>query len=569
MANLIQIKRSLTSAIPGSLANGELAFTAAGNVLYIGSPNGSVVAIGGERTPGTLTANQALVANSTGSINEIRTANAVIVKLYANGGFGGVGQVLTADASGNVFWNTQAPSVVGSNTQLMFNDEGTLGASASLTFDKTTSTLTVSNNFSVPFITGSNGSRNITTNYNSVSGAVGVATDLTVGASGSGGNVVASSILATGTVNASAVQVGSNFVANTTRVVVGTSVGLQANGSIGSAGDVLLSNGSTVYWGTRVASISTGDGLAGGLITSTGTVSVLANNGIVSNTSGLFVNPGTGVTVNSTGVHIGQDVATTSDVTFRALTATGNVALGDSSSDTVSLNGVVNTGIIPQADLTFNIGSAAERWANVYAGSIRSNTGFFDGSVQVSGNLSVLGTTFTVNSNNLIVDDSMIQLAANNTTSDLLDIGFYGNYNGDGGIHEHTGLFRDASDDTYKLFKGLQDAPTNVVNTAGVGYTLATLQAYLSSGGLTTSSSAVNLTANSTVAVSIVANTLSLSTALAGTSGGTGRSTTTSQALLVGNTSNGYNELTLGTDGYVLQSNGTAVIYATLDGGTF
>lgn len=569
MANLIQIKRSLTSAIPGSLANGELAFTAAGNVLYIGSPNGSIVAIGGERTPGILTANQALVANSTGSINEIRTANAVIVKLYANGGFGSTGQVLTTDASGNVFWNTQAPSVVGSNTQLQFNDEGALGASASLTFDKTTSTLTVSNNISTQYINGPNGSRNITTNYNSISGAIGVATDLTVGASGSGGNVVASSVLATGTVNASAVQVGSNFVANTTRVVVGTSVGLQANGSIGSAGDVLLSNGSTVYWGTRIASISTGDGLAGGLITSTGTVSVLANNGIVSNTSGLFVNPGTGVTVNSTGVHIGQDVATTSDVTFRALTATGNVALGDSSSDTVSLNGVVNTGIIPQADLTFNIGSAAERWANVYVGSVRSNSGFFDSSVQIGGNLSVLGTTFTVNSNNLIVDDSMIQLAANNTTSDLLDIGFYGNYNGDGGVHEHTGLFRDATDDTYKLFKGLQDAPTNVVNTAGVGYTLATLQAYLSSGGLTTSSSAVNLTANSTVSVSIVANTLSLSTALAGTSGGTGRSTTTSQALLVGNTSNGYNELTLGTDGYVLQSNGTAVIYATLDGGTF
>jgi len=59
MPNLIQIKRSLTAASPGSLANGD--------VLYIGS-NATLVAIAGKRTPGTLTANQALVANSTGGL---------------------------------------------------------------------------------------------------------------------------------------------------------------------------------------------------------------------------------------------------------------------------------------------------------------------------------------------------------------------------------------------------------------------------------------------------------------------------------------------------------------------
>ena len=62
---------------------------------------------------------------------------------------------------------------------------------------------------------------------------------------------------------------------------------------------------------------------------------------------------------------------------------------------------------------------------------------------------------------------------------------------------------------------------------------------------------------------------MSLSTPLSGTNGGTGKSTMTSQAILVGNTTNGYNELTLGTSGYVLQSNGTALVYDVLDGGTF
>jgi hypothetical protein len=568
MSNLIQIKRSLTSAIPGSLANGELAYTAAGDIFYVGSPNGSVVAIGGARTPGILTANQALVANATGFLNEIRVANAALNKIYANGAFGSIGQVLTSDASGNVYWNTQLPSVVGTNTQIQFNDSGSLGADSGLTFDKNTDTLTVSNAVSTAYITATNGSRNITTNYNSVSGAVGVATDLTVGASGVGGNVVANNIL-TSTVNATSFQVGSNFVANTTRLVIGSSVGVSANGSVGNDGDSLISNGSSVYWATRVSSVSTGDGLSGGLISTTGTIAVQANDGIIANGAGLFVRAGTGVTVNATGVHIGQAVGTTNDVTFRALSTTGNVALGDSSSDTVSLNGVVNTAIIPQVDLVYNIGSAAERWANVFTGVLYSNTGIFAGNVRVDGDLSVLGTTFTVSSNNLIVGDSMIQLAANNTTSDLLDIGFHGNYNNDGGIHEHTGLFRDATDGIYKLFFGVQDTPTNTVNTAGVGYSIATLQAYLNSGALTTNATSVGIAANSTVSVSITANTLTLSTALAGTSGGTGRSTTTSQSLLVGNTTNGYDTLALGTSGHVLQSNGTAIIYATLDGGSF
>ena len=68
MANLIQIKRSLNTASPTSLANGEFAYTANGDVLFIGS-NSAVLAIAGARNPGTLTANQALVANSTSGLS--------------------------------------------------------------------------------------------------------------------------------------------------------------------------------------------------------------------------------------------------------------------------------------------------------------------------------------------------------------------------------------------------------------------------------------------------------------------------------------------------------------------
>ena len=545
MSNIIQIKRSTSSASPGSLANGELAFTSLVDVLYIGSPNGSVVAIGGARTPGILTANQALVANSSGSINEIRTANLVPTKIYANGAFGTTGQTLTSNSSGGVYWVTPDPSVAGSDTQIQFNDGGSLAGDSGLTYNKTTDTLLVANTVNALAFT---------------IGSWFVANQ--------------SGVFSSGVVNADIVSVGTSFKANTTQVTIGTSTKLSANGSVGTAGQVLASNGTSVYWadagGTgTVTSVDSGSGLTGGPITGTGTLSVLANSGIIANTSGLFVRAGTGVTVNSTGVHIGQDVGTTAAVSFGSISVSGNAALGDSSSDVVSLNGTVNTSIMPTANTTYNIGNNTMRWAEIHAANVHSNTGYFDGSVQISGNLSVLGTTFTVSSNNLIVDDSMIQLAANNTTSDLLDIGFFGSYNPDGGSHEHAGLFRDATDDTFKLFKGLQESPTNTVNTGGTGYTMATLQSYLISGALTTNSTNLSITANSTVSVALVANTLSLTTALPGTSGGTGKATMTNNAILVGNSTNGFNELALGTSGYVLQSNGTALVYDVLDGGTF
>ena len=71
--------------------------------------------------------------------------------------------------------------------------------------------------------------------------------------------------------------------------------GLIANNSVGNTGQILFSNGSSIYWNNvsavgTVTSVSSGNGLTGGPITSTGTLYVLANTGIVSNTSGLSVN---------------------------------------------------------------------------------------------------------------------------------------------------------------------------------------------------------------------------------------------------------------------------------------
>lgn len=706
MANKIQIKRSTANAIVSGLANGELAFTQASNTLHIGLPDGSgVLRIGGAQYPGTLTNSHALVANSTGGVNKVITGNLVVDKVYANGAFGTSGQLLASDNTGNTYWvnpSTLTTSAAGNNTQVQFNNGNLFAASAGFTFNSISNNVSVGNTISslvstanTVTVTGTTVSSNTTTGALIVAGGAGIAgrinaADLAAGNDSvystlTGTTLTTANVHASETVNASVLSVGTNFIANTSRVTVGSGVGFSANGSLGSANQVLRSNGSSIYWADDVGDISgitAGNGLSGGGTSGDITVNVLANNGVlantsgvwavaangisvdssginvvggnglvanstgvhigqgngisvsadairvqqangiavnaggvyvdaaaglvanatglhvgagngisvsadavgvsagtdgglISNTTGVWVKAGTGVTVNSTGVSIGQPIGTTDNVTFAnvvttKLTATGNVQLGDSSADIVSFGALVNTHFIPSANLTYSVGSNTLRWNEVHAGNVHGVEGHFDSSVYVGGDIFVTGNLVTTNVQSVVISDPMIYLAGNNYTSDLVDIGFAANYF-DGVTERHTGLYRDFTDGEYKLFTNSEQelSGNNHVNAAANGYTLAVLHTYLVSGGLSTNSTSANLVANSTFAVGIVANTLTLSTALAGTEGGTGWKNTVSQSILVGNTSNGYDRLALGTSGYVLQSNGSALVYDVLDGGSF
>ena len=86
-----------------------------------------------------------------------------------------------------------------------------------------------------------------------------------------------------------------------------------------------------------------------------------------------------------------------------------------------------------------------------------------------------------VDTEELEVRNSQLLLNSNATSTDAdnLDVGFTGAY-GDTTNLLYTGLFRDASDGIFKIFHSLEVAPSasGVVNTAGTGYTRASLDVH-------------------------------------------------------------------------------------------
>ena len=363
------------------------------------------------------------------------------------------------------------------------------------------------------------------------------------------GNIAPNATLAvSGTANISGnVVIGgiSTFSAN---VVLG-SVGLSANGGFGTAGQVLHSNGSATYWaaddnsGGTVTSVATGNGMTGGAITTTGTVSVLANNGITANSTGTFAAQANGIsvtaaginvlggptlTVNTTGAHVN------STLSINTLTTTGNVTIAGnlvvSGGVTVATGNVVtftdnmlylNQGVFANiTNITSNgthvIFTANNNYSagwDVYVSNVNPTS--YNGTY--TNIFAANATTFTVANTNTA--SYVTGGTARGKTDINPDIGIAAGYND--GTYHHTGIFRDASDGYWKVFDGYDPEPDDsiFIDTTNTSFNIAnfwtnTVRLGNTSVYATINSSSYSGGANSaTYANSSVTNTFTVGTA--------------------------------------------------------
>ena len=227
------------------------------------------------------------------------------------------------------------------------------------------------------------------------------------------------------------------------------------------------------------------------------------------------------LTLGSTGVSAGTYGGATQIPTFVVdskgrLTSAANVAISTS----FGIAGDTGTGTVAGGETLTFVGRDGITTVAVDANNsilvdvdntvFRTTGGTISGDLAVTGNLVISGNTITQDVETMKVEDSLIQLAANNA-ADAVDIGFFGQYND--GSTKYTALFRDASDSgKYKLLTGGTVIPSAANSLDPTTYSTATLVANITGGTVS------GLTSDIAVA-----------------DGGTGAGTFTGGAILIGN----------------------------------
>ena len=213
---------------------------------------------------------------------------------------------------------------------------------------------------------------------------------------------------------------------------------------------------------------------------------------VAANSAGVYANASF-IAANSAGTYAnaafafantGDQKAVSAGVYANAAYTQANTATTDAA--TADLRAVISGVFANGAYLAANTADQRAVTSGSYANSAytlantkySSSGGAISGDVTITGNLTITGATTTVSANNLSIQDNMIYLNANNTTINP-DLGIAGNYND--GTYHHTGVFRDATDGTWKFFYNYDPEPdaSPYIDTAHATFRIANLTANL------------------------------------------------------------------------------------------
>ena len=143
----------------------------------------------------------------------------------------------------------------------------------------------------------------------------------------------------------------------------------------------------------------------------------------------------------------------------------------NTSTDVLTLGGSTDASSTTTGTLIVTGGVGVAK--KLYVGTDLSVAGIstFTGDATFTGNVTILGSNSEISTTQINVNDSLLQLA-NNNTSNTVDIGVFGQYNSGSG-NVHSGVFRDASDGTWKFFKDYNIEPGTTIDPAANGFSYA------------------------------------------------------------------------------------------------
>lgn len=241
-----------------------------------------------------------------------------------------------------------------------------------------------------------------------------------------------------------------------------------------AAADTLI----TTNLGTEITDRGNADGVLQANIDAEETARISADNTLTTNLNQEITDRAAADTAHA---NLTTNVHGIADTSVLATDSDVSSAVSTHNSATTSVHGIADTSVLATTTDVSTAQTAAEGTAAGYVSThnsattsvhgiadtadlaLLSATQTFSGDITISGNLTVSGTTTTVSTQDLVVNDPMIYIGEG-STSNTADLGIVGSF--DDGTYQHSGIVRDASDDIWKLFKGVTDEPGTTINFA-------------------------------------------------------------------------------------------------------
>lgn len=242
----------------------------------------------------TLAGTLAIANGGTGQTTATAATNALLPSQAANSG-----KYLTTDGT-NTSWGTVSASPGGSTTQIQYNNAGAFGASSNLTWDNTTSTLTVNS-------------------INIGRGGNNIATNMFIGTAATGATASSLKNVAVGIAALNGVTNGQLNVAVGWNALNGINTGTQ-NVAIGNNAGAVLTNAS---FNTAVGAFALDNATGGSSNVALG-YSALTGDVTGSNNTSVGASSGQALTSGTNNVFVGYLAGSAVDVGFSTVAVGGN-----------------------------------------------------------------------------------------------------------------------------------------------------------------------------------------------------------------------------------------------------